>query len=162
MTCHDEDYRSARIWAADRIAKLESELQRRSFAAGNVAVDQIESRDRRIAKLEAEVERLTAEADSKEYYCGCEHHIIGPDAEAYWDEDGCCQVCGVDVDPWTIEALQGRAKIAKLEGEAEVLRREHAVEFAKWLSTWEHRQKVPWMPWHEVVECFRAALAEKE
>lgn len=47
--------------AKARIAELE---QRQSFTAGNVTLDQIESRDRRIAELEAEVERLRGEIRS--------------------------------------------------------------------------------------------------
>lgn len=49
--------------------------------------------------------------DEREFYCGCEHHRIGTERPS-WDEDGCCTVCGVDVDPWTIRAVQAEAALA--------------------------------------------------
>ena len=51
----------------------------------------------------------------RETYCGCEHHRPGSSARARWDEDGCCQICGVDVDPWTIRALQAEARAERAE-----------------------------------------------
>ena len=104
-----------------------------------------------------EIERLRGEADATEYYCGCEHHRSGPDAIAHWDEDGCCLNCGVDVDPWTIRALQA-------EAEVERLRRESAEEFAMWFDSFDSGN----LRWavsggmKEVLDDFRAALAEKE
>jgi hypothetical protein len=60
-------------------------------------------------------------SEAREFYCGCEHHRIGPDARACWDEDGCCTSCGVDVDPWTIRALQAEIREEELRRERDSL-----------------------------------------
>lgn len=57
---------------------------------------------------------MTPEQIETEFYCGCEHHRPGSEASARWDEDGCCTVCGVDVDPWTRRAFAAEAEVAAL------------------------------------------------
>jgi hypothetical protein len=79
--------------------------------------------ERRFAEYESTAAALRERAEAaererdeeREFYCGCEHHRPGSGAVARWDEDGCCQSCGVDVDPWTIRALTAEARASLLE-----------------------------------------------
>ena len=82
----------------------------------------------RAEKAEKALEDAREQAESDELYCGCEHHRPGATAQALWDEDGCCQVCGVDVDPWTQRALVAEAKLARV--------REIATKYSE--ESWDH------------------------
>jgi hypothetical protein len=105
---------------ADHVASLEAERDAlmESDHANSMRAEAAEADDKMHQEVLGEkindlIDRLK-EHEEVEYYCGCEHHRPGATAQALWDEDGCCQVCGVDVDPWTQNALVAEAKLARV------------------------------------------------
>ena len=67
MSCHDEDCRAARIWAANRIAELERELEPTGYVAKTDALrrELDEARFRRLVRRNAVVRAAVEAAAAK-------------------------------------------------------------------------------------------------